>query len=54
MTTDEEDPKSKIQNPKSEQPAEEAILEFTQRGYVRRLPQPSGRKPKAENGLHDT
>jgi DNA gyrase subunit A len=58
---DEENPKSKLrfertkgatQNPKLEQPAEEAILEFTQRGYVRRT-QPSGRKPKAENGLHD-
>ncbi|MEH2302577.1 MAG: DNA topoisomerase (ATP-hydrolyzing) [Nostoc sp.] len=56
----EENPKSKIvrlsvaevQNPKLEQPAEEAILEFTQRGYVRRI-QPSGRKSKAENGLHD-
>ncbi|MEH2012277.1 DNA gyrase/topoisomerase IV subunit A [Nostoc sp.] len=57
---DEENPKSKIvrlsvaevQNPKLEQPAEEAVLEFTQRGYVRRI-QPSGRKSKAENGLHD-
>ena len=56
----EENPKSKIvrlsvaevQNPKLEQPAEEAVLEFTQRGYVRRT-QPSGRKSKAENGLHD-
>ncbi|MEH2397700.1 DNA gyrase/topoisomerase IV subunit A [Nostoc sp.] len=56
----EENPKSKIvrlsvaevQNPKLEQPAEEAVLEFTQRGYVRRT-QPSGKKSKAENGLHD-
>ncbi|MEH2275881.1 MAG: DNA topoisomerase (ATP-hydrolyzing) subunit A [Nostoc sp.] len=56
----EENPKSKIvrlsvsevQNPKLEQPAEEAVLEFTQRGYVRRT-QPSARKSKAENGLHD-
>ncbi|MEH2395655.1 MAG: DNA topoisomerase (ATP-hydrolyzing) [Nostoc sp.] len=56
----EENPKSKIvrlsvaevQNPKLEQPVEEAVLEFTQRGYVRRT-QPSGRKSKAENGLHD-
>jgi DNA gyrase subunit A len=40
------------QNLKSSEPAEEAILEFTQRGYVRRT-QPSGRKSKAENGLHD-
>ncbi|MEH2338491.1 DNA gyrase/topoisomerase IV subunit A [Nostoc sp.] len=56
----EENPKSKIvrlsvaevQNPKLEQPAEEAVLEFTQRGYVRRT-QPSGRKSKGENGLHD-
>ncbi|MEA5604378.1 DNA gyrase subunit A [Nostoc sp. UHCC 0252] len=37
---------------KFSEPAEEAILEFTQRGYVRRT-QPSGRKSKAENGLHD-
>ncbi len=57
---DQDNPKSKIvrlsvaevQNPKLEQPAESAILEFTQRGYVRRT-QPSGRKSKAENGLHD-
>ncbi|MHC5776943.1 DNA gyrase subunit A [Nostoc sp.] len=49
---DQENPKSKIQNPKLEQPAEEAILEFTQRGYVRRT-QPSGKKSKGENGLHD-
>ncbi|MEH2243949.1 DNA gyrase subunit A [Nostoc sp.] len=49
---DQDNPKSKIQNPKLEQPAEEAILEFTQRGYVRRT-QPSGRKSKGENGLHD-
>lgn len=40
------------ENLKSSEPAEEAILEFTQRGYVRRI-QPSGRKSKAENGLHD-
>ncbi|MDZ8224148.1 DNA gyrase subunit A [Nostoc sp. ChiVER01] len=37
---------------KSSEPAEEAVLEFTQRGYVRRT-QPSGRKSKGENGLHD-
>ncbi|MEH1872799.1 DNA gyrase subunit A [Nostoc sp.] len=37
---------------KSSEPAEEAVLEFTQRGYVRRT-QPSGKKSKAENGLHD-
>ncbi|MEH1840221.1 MAG: DNA gyrase subunit A [Nostoc sp.] len=49
---DEDNPKSKIQNPKLEQPAEEAVLEFTQRGYVRRT-QPSGKKSKGENGLHD-
>ncbi|MEH2348326.1 MAG: DNA gyrase subunit A [Nostoc sp.] len=40
------------ENLKSSEPAEEAILEFTQRGYVRRT-QPSGKKSKAENGLHD-
>ncbi|BAY12315.1 DNA gyrase subunit A [Calothrix sp. NIES-2098] len=33
-------------------PAEETILEFTQRGYVRRI-QPNGKKSKAENGLND-
>ncbi|MBW4687026.1 MAG: DNA topoisomerase 4 subunit A [Komarekiella atlantica HA4396-MV6] len=36
----------------SSEPPEEAVLEFTQRGYVRRTP-PSAKKPKAENGLHD-
>ncbi|MBD2292267.1 DNA gyrase subunit A [Anabaena sphaerica FACHB-251] len=51
-TQTEENSKSQIQNPKSEQPPEEAILEFTQRGYVRRL-SPTGKKPKAENGLHE-
>ncbi len=40
------------ENPKLEQPAESAVLEFTQRGYVRRT-QPSGKKSKAENGLHE-
>lgn len=34
------------------EPPEEAVLEFTQRGYVRRT-LPSAKKPKAENGLHD-
>lgn len=38
-------------NIKSE-PPQPAILEFTQRGYVRRL-SPSGKKPKAENGLQE-
>lgn len=38
--------------PKSEQPPEETALEFTQRGYVRRI-QPTAKKPKAENGLHE-
>jgi len=37
---------------KSSEPPEEAVLEFTQRGYVRRS-LPSAKKPKAENGLHD-
>ncbi|MEH1833339.1 MAG: DNA topoisomerase (ATP-hydrolyzing) subunit A [Nostoc sp.] len=40
------------ENLKSSEPAEEAVLEFTQRGYVRRT-QPSARKSKGENGLHD-
>jgi DNA gyrase subunit A len=52
LATDEENPKSKTQTPNSEQPAEPAILEFTQRGYVRRL-SPTGKKSKAENGLHE-
>ncbi|MBE9036316.1 DNA gyrase subunit A [aff. Roholtiella sp. LEGE 12411] len=34
------------------EPPEEAVLEFTQRGYVRRT-LPSAKKPKTENGLHD-
>ena len=44
--------KSQIQNPKSEEPVEEVVLEFSQRGYVRRT-QPSAKKPKVENGLPD-
>jgi DNA gyrase subunit A len=47
-----ENPKSPIQNPISE----EAVLEFTQRGYVRRLAvnaQRSARKQKAENGTSE-
>ena len=47
-----ENPKSKIDNPKSEEPAEDATLEFTQRGYVRRIPA-SGKKPKTDNGMPD-
>ncbi len=34
------------------EPPEETVLEFTQRGYVRRS-LPSAKKLKAENGLHD-
>jgi len=52
----EENPKSKIQNPKSEVPAEEVVLEFTQRGYVRRQPvahAASTRKVRSDNGLSD-
>ncbi|MFN6561498.1 MAG: DNA gyrase subunit A [Nostoc sp. ChiSLP01] len=37
---------------KPSEPAQEAILEFTQRGYVRRI-QVSGKKSKVENGLHE-
>ncbi|HLO88463.1 MAG TPA: DNA gyrase subunit A [Nostocaceae cyanobacterium] len=53
-TQTEESPQAQSPNPKSEQPAEAAVLEFTQRGYVRRF-SPTGKKPKAENGLleHD-
>ncbi|AFZ25583.1 DNA topoisomerase IV subunit A [Cylindrospermum stagnale PCC 7417] len=49
---DEDNPKSQIPNLKPEQPPEEAALEFTQRGYVRRI-QPTAKKPKTENGLHE-
>ncbi|WP_341525784.1 DNA topoisomerase (ATP-hydrolyzing) [Nostoc sp. UHCC 0302] len=38
--------------PKTSEPSEEALLEFTQRGYVRRIQQ-SGKKSKIENGLPD-
>ncbi|BAZ02232.1 DNA gyrase subunit A [Tolypothrix tenuis PCC 7101] len=37
---------------KSEVAAEEAILEFTHRGYVRRIAV-NGKKPKTENGLNE-
>lgn len=40
------------ENHQSLEPAEEVVLEFTQRGYVRRI-QTSGKKSKIENGLHD-
>ncbi|MBD2487998.1 DNA gyrase subunit A [Aulosira sp. FACHB-615] len=40
------------ESPAIEQPAEDAILEFTQRGYVRRLAT-TGKKSKVENGLPD-
>uniref|UniRef100_A0A0C1RHK0 DNA topoisomerase (ATP-hydrolyzing) n=1 Tax=Tolypothrix bouteillei VB521301 TaxID=1479485 RepID=A0A0C1RHK0_9CYAN len=39
-------------NPKLSVPAEDVVLEFSHRGYVRRL-QPSAKKPKAENGTSD-
>ncbi|WP_071188968.1 DNA gyrase subunit A [Trichormus sp. NMC-1] len=51
-TETEDNPQSTIHNPKSEQPPEAAVLEFTQRGYVRRI-SPTGKKPKTENGLHE-
>ncbi|WP_016950151.1 DNA gyrase subunit A [Anabaena sp. PCC 7108] len=51
-TETQDNPQSTIPNPKSEQPPEPAVLEFTQRGYVRRI-SPTGKKPKAENGLHE-
>ncbi|WGV27177.1 DNA gyrase subunit A [Halotia branconii] len=50
--SDSDNPKSQILTPKLEQSPEAAVLEFTQRGYVRHT-QPSGRKSKTENGLHD-
>jgi DNA gyrase subunit A len=37
---------------KTETPAEESVLEFTHRGYVRRL-SPTGRKTKTENSLNE-
>ncbi len=46
-----ENPKSTIQNPKSEVASEEVVLEFTQRGYVRRGS--SARKAKSDNGMPD-
>jgi DNA gyrase subunit A len=42
-------PKSKTSTLKLEVPAEEVIVEFTHRGYVRR--QPLNRKSKADNGI---
>ena len=48
---EEENPKSTIQNPKSEVASEEVVLEFTQRGYVRRGS--SARKAKSDNGMPD-
>ncbi|ARV62091.1 DNA topoisomerase IV [Nostocales cyanobacterium HT-58-2] len=45
-------PKSQIEHPtKLEAPPEEVVLEFTQRGYVRRAPSP--RKAKTDNGTSD-
>jgi DNA gyrase subunit A len=52
LAADEDQPKTPTANLKPEQPPEETILEFTQRGYVRRII-PTGKKPKADNGLHD-
>jgi DNA gyrase subunit A len=49
---DEENPKFKIENLKLEAPPEEVVLEFTQRGYVRRT-QPSARKSKTDNATAD-
>jgi DNA gyrase subunit A len=49
---EQENPKIQIQSPIPETPPEEVILEFTQRGYVRRT-QPNGRKSKTDNGLSD-
>ncbi len=48
---EEENPKSTIHNPKSEVASEEVVLEFTQRGYVRRGS--SARKAKSDNGMPD-
>lgn len=51
--TEPQEPKSKI-HPIPESPAEEVVLEFSQRGYVRRT-QPHPKKPKTDNGMpeHD-
>ncbi len=54
--SEEESAKSKIQNPVLEVPPEEVVLEFTQRGYVRRQPvahAASTRKVKSDNGISD-
>ncbi|MBW4644366.1 MAG: DNA topoisomerase (ATP-hydrolyzing) subunit A [Goleter apudmare HA4340-LM2] len=48
----EENSRFDISTIKPEQPPEETVLEFTQRGYVRRS-LPNAKKPKADNGLHD-
>ncbi|WP_017653200.1 DNA gyrase/topoisomerase IV subunit A [Fortiea contorta] len=49
---DEENSQSPISHSPSSEPPEETILEFTHRGYVRRS-LANGKKPKADNGLHD-
>jgi DNA gyrase subunit A len=48
---EEENPKSRGQNIKPEKPAEDVVLEFTNRGYTRRLP--INRKSKLDNALPD-
>ena len=49
---EEEDEHPPSQNLQPEQPPEEAVLELTHRGYVRRS-LPNAKKPKTDNGLPD-
>ncbi len=47
-----ESPKPSISNLKPKAPPEQVLLEFTQRGYVRRT-QPNGKKSKTDSGVGD-
>jgi DNA gyrase subunit A len=49
---DDENSKSKLQNPKLDIPSEDVILELTHRGYVRRN-QPNGKKSKVDNNTSE-
>ncbi len=50
--SDEDNSQSQISHLNPSEPPEETVLEFTQRGYVRRS-LPNTKKPKADNGLPD-
>ncbi|MEA5570825.1 DNA gyrase subunit A [Calothrix sp. UHCC 0171] len=49
---DDENPKFRTQNPKLDAPPEDAILELTHRGYVRRN-QPNGKKSKVDHSASE-